>query len=87
MVCFLGEGGYGGEWVLTAICTNVSNAQKAEFAKFGPFPESGLSCRLRRKPGESPVCRMLQEARVSGMRRKADFAKWTAHTAVTSPSA
>ena len=33
---------------------NGSNAQITEFAKSGPFPYSGHSCSVRRKPGESP---------------------------------
>ena len=33
---------------------NGGYAQKATFAKSGSFPDSGHSCRLRRKPGQSP---------------------------------
>ena len=35
----------------------VSNAQIVYFAKFGPFPDSGPSCRLRRTAGEMKVFR------------------------------
>lgn len=35
-----------------AMCINGSSAQKASFAKFCLFPDSGLSCGVRRKPDE-----------------------------------
>jgi len=37
-----------------APATKVSNAQEAEFAKFGLFRDSGDSCRVQRKPSETP---------------------------------
>lgn len=42
------------------------NAQKAEFAKCGLFLDSGLSCRVRRKPVESPERRIAAEQRMPG---------------------
>lgn len=35
--------------------TKVSNAQIAGFAKYGPFPDSGLSCSEPQMAGESPL--------------------------------
>ena len=34
--------------------SDLVHAQRAEFAKFGPFPDSSLSYSVQRKPGESP---------------------------------
>ena len=47
---------------LDIFCLSGSYAQIAEFAKFGPFPDSGRSCGVRRKPGESPTRPNLQTA-------------------------
>jgi hypothetical protein len=44
----------GGKPTLAAPITSGGDAQEAEFARFGPFPDSRLSCRMRRKPGKSP---------------------------------
>ena len=47
--------------------TKGSNAQIATFAKFGPFADSGLSCRLRRRSGQSPNLLMLQLVQMSAI--------------------
>lgn len=39
-----------------------SNAQEAEFANFGQFPDSGRSCIVQRRPVESPHRPMLRLA-------------------------
>ena len=43
----------GGLRSFAAYSINGSYAQIVNFAKFGPFPDSGPSCRVRRKLGES----------------------------------
>ena len=45
----------GGESTFAALVMKGRNAQIVNFAKFDPFPDSGPSCSVQRKPGESPT--------------------------------
>jgi hypothetical protein len=46
---------------------SVGFVQGAGFAKPALFLESGYSCRVPLKPGESPECKMLHHARMSAL--------------------